>query len=104
MKSVKEVNEMRREWINSAGNERGVDNLFDLVVGITERLEAMDTQKKPCINGTLCVRQDGWCDVSCRVKKEAMIEALQWAVKHAVTEYHTCVARAIVRVDAGGEL
>ena len=40
MKTVKEINEMCDEWVDKGRYNTGVSDLFNIVIGITEHLEA----------------------------------------------------------------
>ena len=55
-----------------------------------------------------CIRTDGSCELPCRVASEAArkgaIQALEWVLEHAVTDYSTCVRNAIERLKKGGTL
>ena len=42
--------------------------------------------------------------VELNIRRAGQIEALEWALEHAVTNYSTCVRNAITRLKQGGDL
>ena len=123
MKTVKEIKEMHLEWCSGRiGDINTIGGLFQVVIGITEHLEA---QAKPTVFQPFCQTvsaSDNFagesvatvsttCD-ACKpeIRREAMIEALRWECGKcggctSCEKNKDCrVPQAIARLENGGDL
>lgn len=99
MKSVKEIKEMRKNWLEKGGWGLGIEYLFDIARGITEHLTAQQLAI-PRAFGPLINPDD---------ERRGMIAALRWVrtpMQAGVPSRFLVgdVDNAITRLENGGDL
>jgi hypothetical protein len=106
MKSVKEIKEMRKNWLEKGGWGLGIEYLFDIVLGITEHLTKPAEWTENAITGDVISMTS---TTKAEIERAATIKALRWvrSMIEGGIAYVTLVHwidDAITRLEEGGEL
>jgi hypothetical protein len=95
MKSVKEIKEMKSDWIGANDCELGILGVFDALIGITEHLTAQQLAI-PRAFGPLINPDD---------ERRGMIRALRWVRGDGkLWQRSRDIEAAIARLENGGDL
>ena len=116
MKSVKEINDFMDRYRHMAINPQNTQAvnqfMFDVLIGITERLEAQE-KPFPCDTCEMVINPNQREDIRRVARRDGMIAALRWACSVCVQRIGACtvkekrecrIADAITRLENGGDL
>ena len=78
MKTVKEIKEMYEHWLNHTSNTHHMAHVFDALIGITERIEAIDLDDERALEDIAF--QERLCRAEARI---AALEAMEQPPKVA---------------------